>query len=205
MTPQLLFSFQLLYDQQQQGAPTLFVLRRCVDRRPSAYINNCPNYLYTWASPISLLLRLKILRRTQTQEQKTRSRAPSLLSWGQPGFNQLGSATFIYLNISVATVYSSNMKGQNQCAWLTIGRTVPCGKRCIYEHCAVHRNQLRKDAVEPYACRKCGKGTQSETRLCVGCGSDRVKHKLIDTEKQVRRKFATVLIQLRGLKFSFKD
>ena len=60
----------------------LFVLRRCVDRRPSAYINNCPNYLCTWASPISLLPRLNIPRRTQRQEQKTQSRAPSLLAWG---------------------------------------------------------------------------------------------------------------------------
>ena len=91
------------------------------------------------------------------------------------------------------------MNGQNQCAWLTIGRMGPCGKRCIYEHCAVHRNQLKKGAVEPYACRKCGKGTQSVTPLCVGCGSDRVKHKLIDTAKQAGRKFATVLIQLRGV------
>ena len=90
------------------------------------------------------------------------------------------------------------MAETNQCRWLMIGRIDSCGKNCVYKHCRQHRAQLRKITVEPKPCRKCGVGTQSESRLCKSCGANRVQHKRVYKEHQASLICAVVLYQLKG-------
>ena len=91
------------------------------------------------------------------------------------------------------------MAATNQCRWLMVGRTDPCGENCVYKHCMQHHAQLRKSTVEPKSCRKCGVRTQSESRLCKPFGANRVQHKLVYKERQARVIFTVVLNQLKGV------
>ena len=86
----------------------------------------------------------------------------------------------------------------NRCQWLTVGSTENCNKRCINKFCGRHRGQLRKKPdSEPHRCRRCLKGTQSETRLCSKkCGSDRAQKALHRAEARARRKFPIVMNEL---------
>ena len=109
------------------------------------------------------------------------------------------TSEFFHLEILVAVVYvRSKMKAQNTCAWITIGSLEPCSKPCVFEHCKVHRARLRRGAVLPKPCRECGVGTQSEAQLCGGCGSERIKYRLVSTEKRVRQHlFPCVMVDLQ--------
>ena len=113
------------------------------------------------------------------------------------GINSLYEG-FFHLKILVAVVYvRSKMKAQNTCAWITICSLEPCRKPCVFEHCKVHRARLRRGAVLSKPCRKCGVGTQSEAQLCGGCGSERVKYRLVSTEKRVREHFPNMMVELQ--------
>ena len=86
----------------------------------------------------------------------------------------------------------------NRCEWLFVGSTERCYKRCVNTLCGRHRGQIRtKPNSEPHPCRKCKKGTQSETRLCSKkCGADRVQKALNRVEVRARRNFPLVMDEL---------
>ena len=88
------------------------------------------------------------------------------------------------------------MKGTNICPWLKRGSIDRCGRHCINEYCAIHRQQFRLGRKLLVPCRVCGVGTGSSTLLCRPCGSPRIAQKLVDTEKRARRHFARVLANL---------
>ena len=87
------------------------------------------------------------------------------------------------------------MAGYNKCTWLCVGRAERCGSRCKNTLCGLHRSmQKHRKIEEAHLCRKCGKGTKAESRLCSkACGSDRVKKTLHRAEARARR-YHTVLI-----------
>lgn len=86
--------------------------------------------------------------------------------------------------------------GLKHCCWLTIGSLTPCEKSCCFEHHKVHRARIRKGAIDPKPCRRCGVEVQAEAHLSKGCGSDRVYHKLAYKERRTRKIFTSVLTQL---------
>ena len=91
------------------------------------------------------------------------------------------------------------MKANNVCHWLLLGSTQCCEKLGVYDYCQIHRMRLRKmgpDPHSPYPCRRCGVGTQSETRLCKHCGAEKVKKQLIRIEEKVRRLYPNVMSEL---------
>ena len=55
--------------------------------------------------------------------------------------------------------------------------------------CGIHRAQLRRrPGTEPRPCRKCNRGSKSETQLCSrGCGADNAKKALHRAEAKARR------------------
>ena len=77
----------------------------------------------------------------------------------------------------------------NACCWLIVGHSERCEKPCINEFCSIHRAQLcRRPRTELKPCRKCGRGTKSETQLCSKpCRSDHAKKALHRAEAKARR------------------
>jgi hypothetical protein len=102
-------------------------------------------------------------------------------------------------NIPTSLVHLSIMtdsrtkRALKRCRWLWIGESTLCSKPCMFEHCKQHRAQLRRGAVEPKPCRKCGIGTQSKVQLCVGCGQRAVTLACITTERRARSQYKKVL------------
>ena len=88
------------------------------------------------------------------------------------------------------------MKGTQSCTWLSIGTTTTCSRRCVYSCCKVHRAQLRRGAILPQACRRCGVGTQSEARLCERCGGSSLRRKLHRIEKRAHKRFRNVMCEI---------
>ena len=85
----------------------------------------------------------------------------------------------------------------NRCDWLLVGSLERCYKRCASSsiYCARHRSQL--DIKPSYPCRKCSKGTQSESRLCSKkCGQDNAKKALRRAESKAKRNFSKVMSEL---------
>ena len=91
--------------------------------------------------------------------------------------------------------------GYNKCEWLTVGNLDRCGASCVNRLCGAHRARLRRSkGSEPKPCRRCGRGTKSETVLCSKeCGSDRGKKALKRAEAPARRAYARVLDELLRL------
>ena len=90
----------------------------------------------------------------------------------------------------------------NKCQWLTVGKTTKCNKKCVNNdnYCRNHRMRIKYSGTEPYPCRKCGKGTKSETRLCYNkCGGKRVKRKYKKIEKTTRSRSTQILDQLKEI------
>ncbi|MEW8688035.1 MAG: hypothetical protein AB2556_19665, partial [Candidatus Thiodiazotropha sp.] len=71
------------------------------------------------------------------------------------------------------------MKEINNCAWLNVGELGTCGKSCIVTYCKVHLHKIRKDKKIPTPCQKCGKGVQSEIKICRACGRDKIRYRHI--------------------------
>ena len=90
------------------------------------------------------------------------------------------------------------MKVTNTCPWLKRNSTDHCGRNCLYEYCAVHRQQFRMGRKPLLPCRVCGVGSASSTLLCPPCGSHRIAQKLINTQKRAHRDFALVLISIKN-------
>ena len=86
----------------------------------------------------------------------------------------------------------------NTCEWLVVARLEKCGRQCVNNLCGIHRAQLRRRPVtEPYACRECGKGTKSASRLCSkACGSDRVQKTLRRAGRKAVRVYPKVMKEL---------
>ena len=101
------------------------------------------------------------------------------------------------LDYGVAAV----MAGYNKCTWLSVGRAERCGSRCKNTLCGIHRSmQKHRKIEEAHLCRKCGKGTKAESRLCSkACGSDRVKKTLHRAEARARRTHKVLMNELLGL------
>ena len=88
------------------------------------------------------------------------------------------------------------MVERNNCEWLLVGSLKRCNKRCIDSiYCTRHRSQL---IIKPsYPCRKCSRGTQSESRLCSKkCGQDNAKKALRSAESKAKRNFSKVMSEL---------
>ena len=99
----------------------------------------------------------------------------------------------------LARVYRAHqMIMYNACHWLIVGRSERCEKPCINDFCGIHRAPLRRrPGTEPKPCRKCGRGTKSETQLCSKpCRSDHAKKDLQRTEAKVRRLHPVVMQEL---------
>ena len=77
----------------------------------------------------------------------------------------------------------------NACRWLSVGRSERCEKPCLNDFCGIHRAQLgRRPETEPMPCRKCGRGTKSETQLfSKPFHSDHAKKALHRAEAKARR------------------
>ena len=91
---------------------------------------------------------------------------------------------------------NDSMIEYNWCDWLIIGRAERCGKQCVNKQCGLHRLR-RKPGSEPHPCRRCGKGTQGETRLCSKeCGADRGQKALHRVEARAKRIYPAVMHEL---------
>ena len=90
------------------------------------------------------------------------------------------------------------MKTTNTCPWLKRGSTALCGKACVNDYCATHRQQFRLGRKVLAPCRICGIGCGSSTYLCPSHGSRLIGQKLVDTEKRARRDFTLVLIAIKN-------
>ena len=82
--------------------------------------------------------------------------------------------------------------------WLIVGRSEHYEKQCINDFCGIHRAQLRRRlGTEPKPCRKCGRGTKSETQLCSKpCRSDHAKKALHRAEAKARRLHPVLMQEL---------
>lgn len=79
----------------------------------------------------------------------------------------------------------------NKCAWLLLGTTELCGKKCKFEHCKTHRARL-KLGPGTQACISCGKGTKNKYSTCYQCGYCAIlkreyRHKARTLEKEFKR------------------
>ena len=89
--------------------------------------------------------------------------------------------------------------GNNQCKWLTVGKTTQCNTKCVAEYCGTHLFIMRKTGTEPCPCRKCGKGTKAKAKLCCSkeCGGKQASQKYIEINKTAKRRYKKVLKQLK--------
>lgn len=83
---------------------------------------------------------------------------------------------------------AADMKGENKCLWLTCGKTTTCGRQCVFDHCFIHRAQVRKGASITFPCRKCGVGILAATGLYQACGGHRVAQKFIKMRENGQKK-----------------
>ena len=97
----------------------------------------------------------------------------------------------------MTVIYQIIMKGQRDCGWLLIGSLNHCGKSCLGEYCNVHLARIRRESPIPIPCRRCGKGTQSETYLSGLCGADRAQKYLVRAEARLRRIHRRVMDEIR--------
>ena len=89
------------------------------------------------------------------------------------------------------------MAEYNHCEWLLVGSVKLCSMRCSSsnKYCTRHKSQI---VIKPsYPCRKCSKGTQSESRLCSKkCGQDNAKKSLRSAGSKAKRNFRKVMDEL---------
>ena len=85
----------------------------------------------------------------------------------------------------------------NKCTWLKIQSTQFCSKNCIKQYCAIHNAILRKGRKAPNPCQVCGKGTQSESKICKHCGGNYAMQKLRIINKKSRKNYECVLKELK--------
>ena len=89
------------------------------------------------------------------------------------------------------------MSVKNNCIWLRIGSTIHCNRFCYGTYCSTHSSVIRRfGSVPPIPCKLCGGGTQSVTRLCVGCGAKKAIQKFRGAERRAKNNFPRVLKQL---------
>ena len=86
----------------------------------------------------------------------------------------------------------------NTFRWLIVGRSQRCEKPCINDFWGIHRAHLRRrPGTKPKPCRKCGRGTKSETQLCSkSCRSDHAKKALHRAETKARRLHPVLMQEL---------
>ena len=88
------------------------------------------------------------------------------------------------------------MRNYNTCAWLKIGTQDLCNKNCVKTYCKTHNYQINRGATCPRPCKKCGVGTNSESILCRPCGNAAAQMRLLRKEKEARRIYETVLVEI---------
>ena len=67
----------------------------------------------------------------------------------------------------------------NRCPWLMTGRNEICGKSCRGEYCNVHSFLIRRGSIPPLPCLGCGVGVRSFIQLCIGCGREKERRRII--------------------------
>ena len=94
-----------------------------------------------------------------------------------------------WTNAHPGYIVHTSMVMYSACRWLIVGHSEHCEKPCINDFCGIHRAQIRRrPGTEPKPCRKCGRGTKSETQLCSKpCQSDHAKKALHRAEAKARR------------------
>ena len=88
------------------------------------------------------------------------------------------------------------MRTYNTCTWLKIGTNELCNKNCINTYCKIHNYQIKRGFTCPNPCRKCGKGTNSESYLCRPCGNPATQMRLLRKQKKARLIYEIVLMEL---------
>ena len=63
----------------------------------------------------------------------------------------------------------------NNCKWLMIGSTTPCGKSCRSEFCGYHSQSVRRGSTGPVHCLICNIGVRGKSQLCRKCGGTRYR------------------------------
>ena len=95
-------------------------------------------------------------------------------------------------------------EGKNTCPWLKRLRTKTCGRSCMEEYCAIHRQLIRRGPPIPVPCQECGIGTQSKTRLCNKFGQHTAKDHLRRKEAKARRCYSLVIDEVKAGNFHLK-
>jgi len=85
--------------------------------------------------------------------------------------------------------------------WLIVGNTERCGKRCVNNLGGIHRAQLRRrPGSKPHPCRRCDRGTKSESWLWrKDCGADRVQKSFKMPEVRAKRNHGLVMDELLAM------
>ena len=95
-------------------------------------------------------------------------------------------------------------KGKNTCAWVTVHTPERCGRSCMEEYCAVHRQLIRRGNPIPVPCKGCGISIQSKKQLCKRCGQNNANNRLRSIEARARKQYSLVIDQVKAGDFHLK-
>jgi len=88
------------------------------------------------------------------------------------------------------------VRGTNKCAWLMRSWKENCAKSCVGPYCRQHNYQLKKSMKIPTPCSSCGVGVLCDYCLCIPCGGNALKQRLIRKCKKAKKTFELVLLEL---------